>query len=340
MLVKDFDYDLPDELIAQTPLEKRDASRLLVLNHQSGEIEHRFFDNIIDYFNEGDVLVLNDSRVIPARLYGEKKDTRAIVEILLISEEENDVWQCLVKPFKKIKIGTELIISSKMTAICLAKKDDGIALFQFFYKGNFLEVLEKLGEMPLPPYITAKLKDKDRYQTVYAKKVGSIAAPTAGLHFTNDIMLRLQEKKVTIVYITLHVGIGTFRPVKVEKVVDHKMHREFYEISQKTADILNDAKANKNKIISVGTTTTRTLESIYHEHGLFKKQMGFTDVFIYPGFEFRAIDALITNFHLPKSTLLMLVSAFATKDYIATAYQEAIKYRYRFFSFGDVMLIK
>lgn len=341
MKVSDFDFELPKHLIAQTPLEKRDHSRLLVLNRKTGEIEHKIFTDIIDYLNKDDVLVINDTKVIPARLIGVKTETQAVIEILMLKNIKDDEWECLVRPFKRIKVGTVVTFGEgKLEAVCLEKKEDGIAIFRLNYEGILYEILDELGEMPLPPYIHEQLKDKERYQTVYAKNIGSAAAPTAGLHFTLELLNKIKNKGVKVVPITLHVGLGTFRPVNVEDVTNHKMHAEFYSMSKETADILNNAKKNNNKIISVGTTTTRTLETIIHNYGEFCECSGFTDIFIYPGFEFKAIDALITNFHLPKSTLVMLVSAFATKELIMKAYYEAIKHEYRFFSFGDCMLIR
>jgi len=341
MRTDDFDFELPEYLIAQTPLLKRDASRLLVLDKKTGEIEHRHFTDVIDYLNENDVLVLNDSKVMPARLYGVKEDTKAVIEILLLKETSNDTWECLVKPAKRVKEGTIISFGEGiLKAECIGLGEEGIRILKLKYKGILYEILDRLGEMPLPPYIHEKLKDKDRYQTVYAKNIGSAAAPTAGLHFTNELLEKIKIKGVKIVYITLHVGLGTFRPVTVDDINNHKMHSEFYMINKETSNILNNAKKNGYKIISVGTTTTRTLETVMKLHGEFKAGNGWTDIFIYPGFEFKAIDILITNFHLPKSTLLMLVSAFSSREYILNAYNEAIKEEYRFFSFGDSMIIK
>jgi len=340
MKTDDFDFYLPDKLIAQTPLEKRDSSRLLVLDKKTGNIEHQTFSNIIDYLNEGDVLVLNDTKVMPARIFGVKEDTGAVIELLMLKETEKDVWEVLCKPAKRIKIGTIVNFSDKLKAECIAIKEDGIRLFKFIYSGIFYEILDELGEMPLPPYIHEKLKDKDRYQTVYAKNIGSAAAPTEGLHFTKELMDKIKDKGVKIEYITLHVGLGTFRPVSVEDVTNHKMHSEFYQMSKQTAKVLNEAKKNNNRIISVGTTSTRTLETIMNLYGEFKECSGWTDIFIYPGYEFKAITSLITNFHLPKSTLIMLVSALAGKENIMKAYCEAVNEEYRFFSFGDSMFIK
>lgn len=340
MKTDDFDFYLPEELIAQTPLEKRDSSKLLVLNKNTGNIAHSRFSSIIDYLNEGDVLVLNDTKVMPARLMGVKEDTGAIVEILMLKENGKDIWEVLAKPAKRIKAGTIINFSDKLKAKCVELKDEGIRVLEFIYTGIFYEILDELGEMPLPPYIHEKLKDKDRYQTVYAKNIGSAAAPTAGLHFTKELLDEIIKKGIKVEYITLHVGLGTFRPVNVEDVTKHKMHSEFYHMSSDTAKVLNDAKENKNRIISVGTTSTRTLETIMNLYGEFKECSGWTDIFIYPGYKFKAIDALITNFHLPKSTLIMLVSALAGKENIMRAYNEAVAKRYRFFSFGDCMFIE
>jgi len=340
MRTDDFDFYLPEELIAQTPLDKRDSSKLLVLDKNSGDIEHTHFSNIIDYLNEGDILVLNDTKVMPARLYGTKEETGAVVEILMLKEKEKDIWEVLSKPAKRIKIGTIIKFSDRLKAECIGIGEEGIRIFKFIYVGIFYEILDELGEMPLPPYIHEKLKDKDRYQTVYAKNMGSAAAPTAGLHFTKDLMNKIKRKGIKIEYITLHVGLGTFRPVSVEDVTTHKMHSEFYQMSKETANMLNDAKTSGKRIISVGTTSTRTLETIINLYGEFKECSGWTDIFIYPGYKFKAINALITNFHLPKSTLIMLVSALAGKENIMKAYNEAVKNEYRFFSFGDSMFIK
>lgn len=341
MKTDDFDFDLPEELIAQTPLERRDASKLLVLDKTTGEISHRHFTDVIDYMEKGDTLVLNDTKVMPARLYGVKEETGAVIEVLLLKDEGNNVWECLTKPAKRIKEGTIVSFGDgKLKAKCMEVLDEGIRKFELEYKGILYEILDELGEMPLPPYIHEKLKDKDRYQTVYAKNVGSAAAPTAGLHFTKDLLEKIKDKGVNIAYITLHVGLGTFRPVNVEDVTKHKMHSEYYVMSAEVADLLNKTKEEGHKIISVGTTSTRTLETIASLYGKFKECSGWTDIFIYPGYEFKGIDYLITNFHLPKSTLVMLVSALAGKDNIMKAYNEAIENKYRFFSFGDSMLIK
>lgn len=340
MRTEDFDFNLPGELIAQTPLKNRDESRLLVLNKNTGDMEHKHFSNIIDYLNKDDVLVLNDTKVMPARLYGVKEETNAIIEILMLKEMESDIWECLVKPAKRVKIGTIINFGDHLKAKCIEIKEDGIRLFKLIYEGILYEILDELGEMPLPPYIHEKLSDKDRYQTVYAKNIGSAAAPTAGLHFTKELLSKIKDKGIKIVYVTLHVGLGTFRPVNVEDVTKHKMHSEFYTMDSNTANILNEAKRNNNRIISVGTTSTRTLETIINLYGEFRECSGWTDIFIYPGYKFKAIDCLITNFHLPKSTLVMLVSALAGKGNIMKAYNEAIKENYRFFSFGDSMFIK
>ena len=341
MKTDDFDFDLPEELIAQTPLERRDASKLLVLDKTTGEVSHRHFTDVIDYIEKGDTLVLNDTKVMPARLYGVKEETGAVIEVLLLKDEGNNVWECLTKPAKRIKEGTIISFGDgKLKAKCIEVLDEGIRKFKLEYKGILYEILDELGEMPLPPYIHEKLKDKNRYQTVYAKNVGSAAAPTAGLHFTKDLLEKIKNKGVNIAYITLHVGLGTFRPVNVEDVTKHKMHSEYYVMSAEVADLLNKTKEEGHKIISVGTTSTRTLETIASLYGEFKECSGWTDIFIYPGYEFKGIDYLITNFHLPKSTLVMLVSALAGKDNIMKAYNEAIEKRYRFFSFGDSMLIK
>lgn len=341
MKTDDFDFDLPEELIAQTPLERRDASKLLVLDKTTGEISHRHFTDVIDYMEKGDTLVLNDTKVMPARHYGVKEETGAVIEVLLLKDEGNNVWECLTKPAKRIKEGTTVSFGDgKLKAKCMEVLDEGIRKFKLEYKGILYEILDELGEMPLPPYIHEKLKDKDRYQTVYAKNVGSAAAPTAGLHFTKDLLEKIKDKGVNIAYITLHVGLGTFRPVNVEDVTKHKMHSEYYVMSADVADLLNKTKEEGHKIISVGTTSTRTLETIASLYGKFKECSGWTDIFIYPGYEFKGIDYLITNFHLPKSTLVMLVSALAGKDNIMKAYNEAVENKYRFFSFGDSMLIK
>ncbi len=340
MNVDEFDYNLPEELIAQTPLKDRSASKLLVLDKTTGKIEHKIFKDIINYLQKGDTLVLNNTKVLPARLIGEKVDTHAVIEVLLLKNIENDTWECLVKPARRVKEGTIISFgNNKLKAKCLSSADEGLKTFEFIYDGIFMEILDELGTMPLPPYIHEKLEDKDRYQTVYAKEVGSAAAPTAGLHFTKELLKEIEDKGVNICYITLHVGLGTFRPVKVEKITDHKMHSEYYEMSDDVARLLNETRKNNHKIIAVGTTTTRTLETIASKNDTFVASSGFTDIFIYPGYKFKGIDYLITNFHLPKSTLVMLVSALAGKDNILNAYEEAIKEKYRFFSFGDAMFI-
>ena len=340
MKTEDFNFYLPENLIAQTPLLKRDSSRLLVLDKNTGEVCHKHFYDVIDYLNEGDALVLNDTKVIPARLIGTKVDTNAVIEVLMLRNIEDDIWECLTKPAKRIKEGTIVKFSDKLKCICVNVLDEGIRHFKFIYDGIFMEILDELGSMPLPPYIHEKLSDKELYQTVYAKNIGSAATPTAGLHFTRELLDKIEKKKVNILYITLHVGLGTFRPVNVEDVTKHKMHSEYYEMSDEVANKLNEVKKSGKKIISVGTTTTRTLETIMCKYGGFRKCSGFTDIFIYPGYKFKAVDNLITNFHLPKSTLIMLVSALAGKENIMNAYKIAVEKEYRFFSFGDAMLIK
>lgn len=335
----DYDYELPLELIAQTPLENRSESRLMVLNRINKTIEHKTFSDIVDYLSENDVLVLNDTKVIPARLIGEKEDTKAVIEVLLLKDLGNNKWECLAKPQKRVKIGSIISFGDGLLkAKCLEKFDMGICHFELIYEGILVEILDKLGSMPLPPYIHEKLMDKDRYQTVYAKNLGSAAAPTAGLHFTPELLEKIKAKGVELVFVTLHVGLGTFRPVEAEDLTNHVMHSEYYEISKEAAETLNKAKANGKRIIAVGTTSTRTLESAY-DNG-FKECKNDTSIFIYPGYEFKAIDAQITNFHLPKSTLIMLVSALAGKDFVLSAYEEAVKEKYRFFSFGDAMFIE
>lgn len=341
MKTDDFDYYLPENLIAQTPINKRDESKLMVLNKETGTIEHRHFADIIDYLTPNDVLVLNDTKVMPARLIGQKEDTNGHIELLLLKNTKNNIYECLCKPAKRVKIGTIVNFGDGiLKAKCIEVKEEGIREFEFLYDGIFYEILDKLGEMPLPPYIHKKLKDKNRYQTVYAKNIGSAAAPTAGLHFTQELLEKLKNKGITICYVTLHVGLGTFRPVNVEDVTTHKMHSEFYTINEETAKILNQAKKEGKNIVSVGTTTTRVLETVINQYQTFKECSGYTSIFIYPGYQFKAVDSLITNFHLPKSTLIMLVSAFCSKEIIMNAYSEAIKNSYRFFSFGDSMFIK
>ena len=339
MSTEEFDFELDESLIAQTPLQKRDESKLLILDKKSGDIKHKKFSNIIDYLNKDDVLVLNDTKVIPARLIGVKEKTYAVIEILLLKENNLNEWEALTKPAKRVKIGTIVNFNDILKAECIDVLDEGRRVFKLIYEGILYEVLDQLGEMPLPPYIHEKLEDKDRYQTVYAMKEGSSAAPTAGLHFTKELLNQVKEKGIKIAYVTLHVGLGTFRPVKVDNVLEHIMHSEYYEMSEETANILNFAKTNNNKIISVGTTSTRTLETVMTLYGRFKECSGTTDIFIYPGYKFKGVDSLITNFHLPKSTLVMLVSAFSSKENIMKAYKEAIKNKYRFFSFGDSMFI-
>ena len=340
MRTSDFDFELPQELIAQTPLLNRDESRLLVLDKETGEVEHKRFRNVLDYLHSGDVLVINDTKVIPARLMGVKQDTGAVIELLLLKDMGEDVWECLSRPQKRLHIGTIVKFSDELSASVVELLDDGVTRVKLIYSGILLEILDRLGEMPLPPYIHEKLKEKDRYNTVYAKNIGSAAAPTAGLHFTRELLDELRNKGVIITNVTLHVGLGTFRPVEVDDINNHHMHSEYYEMSGETADILNKAKSDGRRIIAVGTTSTRTLESVVSKYGKFIECSGNTDIFIYPGYEFKAINCLITNFHLPKSTLVMLVSALAGRDNILNAYHEAVINRYRFFSFGDAMFIK
>ncbi|CAM5794270.1 MULTISPECIES: tRNA preQ1(34) S-adenosylmethionine ribosyltransferase-isomerase QueA [Brevibacillus] len=341
MDVQQFDFELPERLIAQHPLEDRTASRLLVMNKRTGELAHRQFTQLIDYLNPGDVLVLNDSRVLPARLIGEKADTGAKIEVLLLKSLGEDRWETLVKPGKRVKPGTEVVFGNgQLRCVCEDVTETGGRIVRFHYEGIFYEILDQLGSMPLPPYIHAQLDDQERYQTVYAKERGSAAAPTAGLHFTEAYLKRLEEKGVQIAYITLHVGLGTFRPVTADLVEEHVMHSEYYEIPQKTAEIVNAAKAEGRRVIAVGTTSCRTLETVGQAHdGKLAAESGWTDIFIYPGYRFRIIDGLLTNFHLPKSSLVMLVSALAGRDHIMNAYRAAVKEEYRFFSFGDAMLL-
>ena len=340
MKTSDFYYDLPKELIAQTPLEPRDSSRLLVLDREKQTLEHKHFYDIIDYLNEGDLLVANDSRVLPARIYGIKDETGAKVEFLLLKQVANNRWETLCKPGKKARVGTKFSFGNGiLRATVVDVKDDGNRIVDFDCEENFFTTLDKIGQMPLPPYITAELKDKERYQTVYSHELGSAAAPTAGFHFTTELMDRIKAKGVKIAYVTLHVGLGTFRPVKVDDVTKHKMHSEHYEVPEETAKLINETKKNGGRVIAVGTTSCRTLESVAAMYGEIKPCEGFTDIFIYPGFEFKVLDGLITNFHLPESTLIMLVSAFAGYDFIMNAYKEAVKEKYRFFSFGDAMFI-
>ena len=340
MKTSDFYYDLPEELIAQDPLEDRTASRLLVLNRETGAVEHKIFSDVIDYLNEGDCLVINNTRVIPARLIGEKEGTGGKVEVLLLKRRANDVWETLVKPGKKLKPGAKITFGDgRLRAEVLEVVEEGNRLVKFYYEGIFEEILDSLGEMPLPPYITHKLEDKEMYQTVYAKFDGSAAAPTAGLHFTKELLNKIEEKGIKLASITLHVGLGTFRPVKVDDVNNHHMHTEWYEVNAEAADIINETKRNGGRVICVGTTSCRTIESVADENGYMKAKTGETDIFIYPGYKFKVMDGLITNFHLPESTLVMLVSAFAGKENVLAAYETAVKERYRFFSFGDAMIL-
>lgn len=340
MDVKDFYFDLPQELIAQDPLEDRSASRLLVLDKKTGDVKHRIFKDITEYLRPGDCLVINDTKVIPARLFGVKKDTGAKIELLLLKRRENDIWETLVKPGKKAKPGTVIDFGDGLlTGTVLETVDDGNRLIRFSYEGIFEEILDRLGQMPLPPYITHQLKDKNRYQTVYAVHEGSAAAPTAGLHFTKELLKQIEEMGVKIAHVTLHVGLGTFRPVKVENVQEHHMHSEFYMVEESEAKKVNDTKAAGGRVICVGTTSCRTVESASPADGILQAKTGWTDIFIYPGYRFKILDSLITNFHLPESTLVMLVSALAGREHILKAYEEAIRERYRFFSFGDAMLI-
>lgn len=339
MEVKEFDYELPAECIAQTPLEKRSNSKLMVLNRFDGNIEHKHFYDIVEYLHEGDVLVLNDTKVMPSRIYGEKIDTKAKIEFLLLKEVDKDCYEALTRPARRVKVGTVVKFSEELSLEVIEKRDEGMCVVKFNYEGIFIEKLEQLGEMPLPPYIHEKLNDKDRYQTIYASNLGSAAAPTAGLHFTNELMETIKKKGVQIEYVTLHIGLGTFRPMTVEHIQDHQMHTEWFKMDQDTADRLNKVKEENRRIIAVGTTSTRTLESIYTKYNKFVATQEETNIFIYPGYKFKAIDGLITNFHLPKSTLIMLVSAFSKREFVLNAYKEAIKCNYRFFSFGDSMFI-
>jgi len=341
MHIDQFDFNLPEHLIAQTPLKDRTASRLMVLNKESKKIEHKHFTDIKQYLRKGDCLVLNDTRVLPARLYGSKKDTGAKIEVLLLHQQNNDKWEVLIKPAKKVNIGTILTFGEgELEATCVEMKEHGGRILEFTYEGIFYELLDELGEMPLPPYIKEQLPEQERYQTVYAKEKGSAAAPTAGLHFTNEIIEEIKAMGVMVEFITLHVGLGTFRPVNVEQIDKHHMHSEFYHMSQNTAQVLNEAKQSNRRIIAVGTTSTRTLETIARDNnGTFVQSSGWTDIFIYPPYKYQAIDGLVTNFHLPKSSLIMLVSALAGRKTVLSAYEEAIREKYRFFSFGDAMLI-
>ncbi len=340
MKTDDFDYELPKELIAQTPLKNRNGSRMMVLDKNTGNFSDNHFTDLINYLNEGDTLVLNDTKVIPARLIGHKIDTGAVIEVLMLKDLGGDTWECLTKPAKRIKEGTIVKFSDELSCKCVYVGEDGIRHYKFIYDGIFLEILDRLGEMPLPPYITEKLDDKNRYQTVYAKNPGSAAAPTAGLHFTSEYLEKIKAKGVNIAYVTLHVGLGTFRPVVVDDVSKHDMHSEYYILNEDTANLLNKTRENNKKIIAVGTTSTRVLETIADENGHFKAASGNTKIFIYPGYKFHGIDALLTNFHLPKSTLIMLISALAGKENVLNAYKHAVKEKYRFFSFGDCMFIK
>ncbi|MBM2658430.1 tRNA preQ1(34) S-adenosylmethionine ribosyltransferase-isomerase QueA [Staphylococcus pseudoxylosus] len=340
MDIEAFDYHLPESLIAQTPLKNRDESRLLILGRQSGNIEHQHFKDVIDYLESGDTLVLNDTRVMPARLFGLKEETGAKVEMLMLTQIEGNDWEVLLKPAKRIKVGNRLTFGEgKIVAECIKELDQGGRIMRLHYDGILQERLDELGEMPLPPYIKERLDDQDRYQTVYAKASGSAAAPTAGLHFTDELLANIRDKGINIAFITLHVGLGTFRPVSVDNIDDHEMHSEYYQMDRETAELLNNTKESGHRIISVGTTSTRTLETIMQSNDKFVAQSGWTDIFIFPGFTFKAIDGLITNFHLPKSTLVMLVSAFSSRDNILNAYNQAVSSEYRFFSFGDAMLI-
>lgn len=341
MKASDFNFYLPEELIAQHPLEKRDTSRLMVLNKETGDIEHKHFHDIIEYLNEGDTLVLNNTRVMPARLIGEKEGTGGKIEFLLLKRIEGDRWECLAKPGKKARIGQTFTFGDgKLKCTIVDIVEEGNRIIEFSYEGIFEQVLDELGEMPLPPYITEKLEDKERYQTVYSKEKGSAAAPTAGLHFTEELLKEIKSKGVNIAYLTLHVGLGTFRPVKVEDINEHIMHSEYYYLDKENANLINETKRRGNNVISVGTTSTRTLETIGDNNGFVRGQSGWTDIFIYPGYKYKVIDQLITNFHLPESTLIMLVSALAGKENVMNAYNEAVKEKYRFFSFGDSMFIK
>lgn len=335
-----FDYDLPEELIAQTPLEKRDSSKLLIMDKKTGDLVHESFHNIIDYLVPGDVLVLNNTKVIPARLIGEKEETKAVIELLLLKDLGDDTWECLSRPAKRLKEGTIVSFGNGLLKARVVKKlDEGLTHVKLIYEGILMEILDKLGTMPLPPYIHEKLENQSRYQTVYASVSGSSAAPTAGLHFTEELLNKIKEKGIIVTFVTLHVGLGTFRPVEVDNILDHKMHSEYYVMNDETANILNKAKEEGRRIIAVGTTSTRVLETIASNNDKFISTSGYTDIFIYPGYKFRAIDCLITNFHLPKSTLVMLVSALSSRENILNAYEEAIDKKYRFFSFGDAMFI-
>lgn len=340
MNTEDFNYELPERLIAQTPLEDRSSSKLLVLNKNDGSIEHKHFKDIISYFEEGDSIVLNDTKVMPARLIGEKIDTKAIIEVLLLNNTAGNLWEALTKPAKRVKLGTVISFGNGLLkAKCIEVKEEGLRIFELIYEGILYEILDKLGTMPLPPYIHEQLEDQNRYQTVYAKNIGSAAAPTAGLHFTEELLEELRNKKVNIAYVTLHIGLGTFRPVNTDNILEHHMHSEYYELHEDTVKILNETKANEKKIVVVGTTSVRVLETVMTKYGKLIPCSGFTDIFIYPGYKFKIVDNLITNFHLPKSTLVMLVSALAGRDKILSAYKVAVDNNYRFFSFGDSMFI-
>lgn len=340
MKTNEFDYNLPEELIAQHPTKNRDEARMMVLNKNTGEREDKYFYDIIDYLQAGDVLVMNDTRVIPARLFGHRPEKEEKIEVFLLNNTEGSKWEVLVRPGKKMKIGTEVIFSEELSCKVLEIKEDGNRIVEFYYEGIFNEILDRLGNMPLPPYIKEKLKDNEDYQTVYSKNPGSVAAPTAGLHFTKELLEKIEAKGIKLAYLTLNVGLGTFRPVNEDEITDHKMHSEFYTLSEETAEILNEAKKEGRRIIAVGTTSIRTLEAVYQKNGKICADSGWTDIFIYPGFEFKVVDAIITNFHLPKSTLIMLIAAFTSKEIILNAYNDAVSKKYRFFSFGDCMFIK
>ena len=340
MRTSDFDYNLPEELIAQHPSSKRDEARMMVLDKNTGKSEDKYFYDIIDYLEAGDVLVMNDTRVIPARLFGHRPEKEEKIEVFLLNNIEDTKWEVLVRPGKKMKIDTEVIFSDELSCKVIDIKEDGNRIVEFYFDGIFNEILDRLGNMPLPPYIKEKLKDNEDYQTVYSKNPGSVAAPTAGLHFTKELLEKIEEKGIELAYLTLNVGLGTFRPVNEDEITDHKMHSEFYTISQETADIIKKAREEGRRVIAVGTTSIRTLESVYQKNKRICKDSGWTDIFIYPGFEFKVVDAIITNFHLPKSTLIMLIAAFTSKDIILNAYKDAVSKKYRFFSFGDCMFIK
>lgn len=340
MKITDFNYNLPEELIAQVPLKDRTSSRLMVLNKKTGEVEHKHFKDILEYLNPGDTLVLNNTKVLPARIYGTRENCTGKIEVLLLKNTEGDIWECLVGPAKKAKIGTILVFGDRLKGEVVDIIEEGIRKIKFIYNGIFNEILDEIGSMPLPPYITATLEDKTRYQTVYAKHLGAAAAPTAGLHFTEELLEEIKQRGINIVYVTLHVGLGTFRPVKVETVETHKMHSEYYEIEQDACDIINETKKKGNKVVCVGTTSCRVLESASKEDGTLIPTHGDTDIFIYPGYKFKVVDNLITNFHLPESTLIMLISALAGRENVLNAYEKAVEEKYRFFSFGDAMYIK